>query len=63
MPERPRYEDRLMTPAEVATLFQVHSKTVTRWGDSGHLSTVRTPGGHRRFLESEVQQFLGGGAR
>jgi excisionase family DNA binding protein len=50
----------LMTPAEVAELFRVDPKTVTRWADSGKLSAVRTLGGHRRYLRSEVEALLGG---
>lgn len=48
-------EERLMTPAEVAKLFHVDPKTVTRWAKSGKLSAVRTLGGHRRFRASEVE--------
>ena len=48
----------LMTPAEVAALFRVDPKTVTRWADSGRLSAVRTLGGHRRYLQNEVEQLL-----
>ena len=48
----------LMTPAEVAALFRVDPKTVTRWADSGRLSAVRTLGGHRRYLQNEVSQLL-----
>ena len=48
----------LMTPAEVAALFRVDPKTVTRWADSGKLTAVRTLGGHRRYLQNEVQKLL-----
>jgi excisionase family DNA binding protein len=47
-----------MTPAEVAALFRVDPKTVTRWAESGRLSAVRTLGGHRRYLKNEVEQLL-----
>ncbi|MFF1529588.1 BldC family transcriptional regulator [Cellulomonas sp. NPDC058312] len=50
----------LLTPGEVAVMFRVDPKTVTRWAQAGKLSAVRTLGGHRRFLESEVMQLLGG---
>ena len=46
---------RVMTPAEVAQTFGVDPKTVARWAKSGRLSFIRTPGGHRRFLRSEVE--------
>jgi excisionase family DNA binding protein len=48
----------LMTPAEVATAFRVDPKTVTRWAKAGKLSSIRTLGGHRRYLESEVRAIL-----
>ena len=48
----------LMTPAEVAALFRVDPKTVTRWADAGKLNAVRTLGGHRRYRQDEVQNLL-----
>lgn len=52
--------DRLMTPGEVASLFRVDPKTVSRWAISGRIPSVRTPGGHRRFRESDVRALLRG---
>jgi excisionase family DNA binding protein len=54
-------ENRLLTPAEVAEMLRVDPKTVTRWAQGGKLSSIRTPGGHRRYSESEVRGFLNGG--
>lgn len=51
-------DEKLLTPAQVARMFGVDPKTVTRWGKSGHLSVVRTPGGHRRYLRSEVLAYM-----
>jgi excisionase family DNA binding protein len=51
-------ESDLLTPAEVATLFRVSPKTVTRWARSGKLTALRTLGGHRRFRASEVKDLL-----
>ena len=48
----------LLTPAEVATLFRVDPKTVTRWAKSGKISAVRTLGGHRRYHKEEVEDLL-----
>lgn len=45
-----------MTPAEVATLFEVDPKTVTRWADIGRLKFFRTLGGHRRFRTADVMK-------
>lgn len=51
-------KETLLTPAEVAAMFRVDPKTVTRWAKAGKLSSIRTLGGHRRYKESEVQGFL-----
>jgi excisionase family DNA binding protein len=50
--------DELFTPGEVAKVFAVDPKTVTRWADAGKLTSVRTIGGHRRYLAKEVQQLF-----
>ena len=50
--------ERLLTPGEVAALFRVDPKTVTRWASAGRIGSIRTPGGHRRFRESEVRSML-----
>jgi len=56
--------DALMTPAEVAALFSVCPKTVSRWAQTGKLTAFRTIGGHRRFrrsdVETAVKRFLEG---
>lgn len=49
----------LLTPGEVATMFRVDPKTVTRWANAGKISSVRTLGGHRRFVETEIRGLLG----
>ncbi|MEU1428875.1 BldC family transcriptional regulator [Nocardia sp. NPDC005746] len=51
-------QDTLLTPGQVAAMFHVDPKTVTRWAHAGRLGSLRTPGGHRRFRESEVLQLL-----
>ena len=51
-------QEVLLTPSEVASLFRVDPKTVTRWAKAGKLTTIRTLGGHRRYKESEVKNFL-----
>ena len=47
----------LLTPSEVAELFGVDPKTVTRWAKAGKLTSIRTLGGHRRFRKSEVEDL------
>ena len=51
-------QEQLLTPGEVAALFRVDPKTVTRWATAGRIGSIRTPGGHRRFRESEVRALL-----
>ena len=50
--------DALLTPSEVAAMFRVNPKTVTRWARAGKISAIRTLGGHRRFKASEIRKFL-----
>ena len=51
-------QEVLLTPAEVAKLFRVDPKTVTRWAKSGKITAIRTLGGHRRYRQSEIHAFL-----
>jgi len=50
--------EALLKPGEVAALFRVDPKTVTRWAKAGKLSTVRTLGGHLRFRETEIRALV-----
>jgi len=53
--DAPRAElETLLTSGQVATLFRVTPKTVTRWAEAGKLPAIRTLGGHRRFPAGEV---------
>ncbi len=59
MPQNPAPEpEQLLTPSEVAAMFRVNPKTVTRWARAGKISAIRTLGGHRRFRASEIRKFL-----
>lgn len=49
----------LLTPGEVAQLFSVDPKTVSRWASHGKLEAFRTLGGHRRYRAAEVAALLG----
>lgn len=53
--------ERLLTSREVGLALRVDSKTVTRWAKAGKLGSIRTPGGHRRYRESEIRALLEGG--
>jgi predicted site-specific integrase-resolvase len=55
--------EELLTPAEVAALFRVDPKTVTRWHQSGRMDAAgigvrRTLGGTRRYVASDVRRYL-----
>jgi excisionase family DNA binding protein len=50
--------ERLLTPRQAALIFRVDPKTVTRWAAAGRIGSIRTPGGHRRYRETEVTALL-----
>jgi excisionase family DNA binding protein len=50
--------ETLLTPGEVARIFRVDPKTVTRWANAGRIPSLLTPGGHRRFREVDIKRFL-----
>lgn len=50
--------EHLLMPAEVAAMFRVDPKTVTRWAKEGRLRAIKTLGGHRRFAEADVLALL-----
>ena len=52
--------EALLTPAEVAALFRVDPKTVTRWAKAGRLDCIRTLGGHRRYRADQVAALRAG---
>jgi excisionase family DNA binding protein len=47
-------DDRLLTPREMAQLFNVRTTTVARWETEGHIDALFTPGGHRRYRLSDA---------
>lgn len=55
---RPSDSEVLLTPSEVAAMFRVDPKTVTRWAKAGKITAIRTLGGHRRYRKSEVENLL-----
>ena len=56
--QRSMEQEVLLTPAEVAKLFRVDPKTVTRWAKAGKITAIRTLGGHRRYRQTEIQALL-----
>lgn len=50
---------RPLTPKDVAVLFGVTVATVGEWERAGKLrASFRTPGGHRRYLQSDLDAFI-----
>jgi excisionase family DNA binding protein len=52
------HPETLLTPSEVASIFGVNPKTVTRWARAGRISSIKTLGGHRRYRASEIRRLL-----
>ncbi len=44
--------------SDVAQKLGIHPGTVRAWADQGVLPVYRTEGGHRRFLESEIELWM-----
>ena len=42
---------------DACRLLDVSNTTLRQWADNGYLRVYRTPGGHRRFLRSDVESF------
>ncbi|MCW2522613.1 MAG: binding domain protein excisionase family [Frankiales bacterium] len=56
------HADELLTRSEVAAIFGVTAKTVTRWASQGRVPTIRTLGGHRRYRVTDIERVLAIGA-
>ncbi|HZE33809.1 MAG TPA: MerR family DNA-binding transcriptional regulator [Actinoallomurus sp.] len=56
-----REDEELLRPREVATLFGARPATIARWAREGRLTSMRTPGGHRRYVRFSVRDDLGPG--
>ena len=50
-------EDNLLSPGEAASQLHIHRETLRRYEDQGWIQSEKTSGGHRRFLQSEVDRF------
>jgi excisionase family DNA binding protein len=54
----PKGVPSLLRPGELADIFRVDPKTVTRWVGQGRITAIRSPGGHHRFHRDEVRALL-----
>jgi excisionase family DNA binding protein len=50
---------KLYTSKQAAEFLNVAVSTIIRWDNEGKIHPLRTPGGHRRFTEEELQRVLG----
>lgn len=50
----------MLTPKQAAEILSVHPETLRRWEQEGKINSTKTAGGHRRFLESDVEGFKKG---
>ena len=51
---------RWLTLGQACRVLGVDESTLRRWADGGQVQTFRTPGGHRRFAEADLQALLAG---
>ncbi|MEX0787023.1 MAG: helix-turn-helix domain-containing protein [Dehalococcoidia bacterium] len=58
----PDREDRWLTLGGACRILGVDESTLRRWADNGHVRAFRTPGGHRRFAESDIHGLVSGRA-
>ena len=47
----------ILTPPQVAALFQVSVLTVTRWAREDKIPHFKTPSGRVRFRRGDVEKF------
>ena len=51
--------EKLLTIGQVARTLNVTIKTLRIWDERGELRAVRTPGRHRMYRQSDIDNFLG----
>ena len=48
-----------LSTSQAAHALGVSLGTIRRWSDMGHLQSYRTPGGQRRFSQTQIDAFIG----
>ncbi|MGK7874293.1 MAG: IS607 family transposase [Xenococcaceae cyanobacterium] len=46
-----------LTPQEAQRQFGFHARTLTRWATEGKIDFIKSPGGHRRYLQSSLEKI------
>lgn len=61
----PRQEEtrRWLSIDAACKMIGVDQSTLRRWSDSGKIPVFRTPGGHRRYSQDDLNAFLSGESR
>ena len=56
--KRTNVNQTLLTIGQARKLLGVSEVTLRHWTDEGKIKAFVTPGGHRRYIESEVRSFI-----
>ncbi|MEZ4520212.1 MAG: helix-turn-helix domain-containing protein [Thermomicrobiales bacterium] len=54
------HNERWLSINAACEILGVDKSTLRRWSDRGRIPVFRTPGGHRRYSEADLQAFLSG---
>lgn len=46
------------TPPKLAKIFEINESTIKRWIDNGMLKASKSPGGHRRVSQEQLNEFI-----
>ena len=57
---QPPADDRWLTIEEACRILGVDQSTLRRWSDAGKVPVFRTPGGHRRYSETDIRALASG---
>jgi len=58
-PSKPGHRhEELLKPREAALLLRISFPTIKQWIYASKIHSVRTPGGHHRIPQSEIDRFL-----
>lgn len=49
---------KLISIKEAAAFLSVSTKTLRRWDDEGVLPAIKTIGGHRRYLQDDIDKYM-----
>lgn len=50
--------EQFLSTDDVSKVLHVGKSTIKRWTDEGKLKCFRTPGGHRKFKATNVEEFI-----